>query len=104
MAFAVSQRTREIGVRIALGASKGNISKLIVREGSVLALVGLVVGLGGALFVGRAMQSTLYGVKALDLTVFGVVAGILFAIALLASYLPARRAAAIDPVTALRSE
>jgi putative ABC transport system permease protein len=104
MAFAVSQRTREIGVRIALGASKGNISTLIVREGSILALVGLVVGLGGALFVGRAMQSTLYGVKALDLTVFGVVAGILFAIALLASYLPARRAAAIDPVTALRSE
>ncbi len=104
MAFGVSQRTREIGVRIALGASKGNISSLIVREGSILALVGLVVGLGGALFVGRAMQSTLYGVKALDLTVFGVVAGILFAIALLASYLPARRAAAIDPVTALRSE
>jgi putative ABC transport system permease protein len=104
MAFAVSQRTREIGVRIALGASKGNISSLIVREGSILALVGLVVGLGGALFVGRAMQSTLYGVKALDLTVFGMVAGILFAIALLASYLPARRAAAIDPVTALRSE
>jgi len=71
MTFAVSQRTREIGVRVALGASKGNIARLIVREGSILALVGLVVGLGGALFVGRAMQSMLYGVRALDLTLRG---------------------------------
>jgi putative ABC transport system permease protein len=104
IAFAVSQRTREIGIRIALGATKGNIAGQIVREGSVLALIGLVVGLGGAFFVGQAMQSILYGVKALDLTVFGMVAGVLFATALLASYLPARRAAAIDPVQALRAE
>jgi putative ABC transport system permease protein len=104
IAFAVSQRTREIGVRIALGASKGNVTSMIVREGSLLALVGLVVGLGGAFLVGRAMQSTLYGVKALDVTVFSAVAGILFVTALLASYLPARRAAAIDPVRALRAE
>jgi putative ABC transport system permease protein len=104
IAFAVSQRTREIGIRIALGATKDSIAGLIVREGSILALAGLVLGLGGAVFVGRAMQSTLYGVKALDLMVFGVVAGILFATALLASYLPARRAAAIDPVQALRAE
>ncbi len=104
MAFAVSQRTKEIGVRIALGASKGNVTGLIVREGSLLALVGLVIGFGGAFFVGHAMQSTLYGVKALDFTVFGAIAGILFVTALLASYLPARRAAAVDPVQALRAE
>jgi ABC-type antimicrobial peptide transport system permease subunit len=104
MAFTVSQRTKEIGVRIALGASKGNVTGLIVREGSLLALIGLAVGFGGAFFVGHAMQGALYGVKALDLMVFSVIAGILFVTALLASYLPARRAAAIDPVIALRAE
>jgi ABC-type antimicrobial peptide transport system permease subunit len=104
MAFAVSQRTKEIGVRIALGASRGNVTGLIVREGSLLALIGLVVGFGGAFLVGHAMQSILHGVKALDFMVFSVIAGILFVTALLASYLPARRAAAIDPVIALRAE
>ena len=104
MAFAVSQRTREMGVRIALGASRGNVIGLIVREGSMLAGGGLIVGLAGALLVGRTMQSTLYGVKAVDLSVFVTIAAILFATALIASYLPARRAASIDPVEALRAE
>jgi len=104
MAFAVSQRTREMGVRIALGASRGNVIRLIVREGSMLAGVGLVLGLGGAILVGRTMQSTLYGVKAIDLAVFGSISGVLLITGLVASYLPARRAASIDPVLALRSE
>jgi putative ABC transport system permease protein len=104
MAVGVSQRTREIGVRIALGASKNNVIGLIVREGSILACLGLVLGLGGALLVGRTMQSTLYGVKAIDVSVFLMVAGILLVTALVASYLPARRAAAVDPVQALRAE
>jgi len=104
MAFAVSQRTREMGVRIALGASRGNVIRLIVREGSMLAGVGLVLGLGGAILVGRTMQSTLYGVKAIDLAVFGSISGVPLITGLVASYLPARRAASIDPVLALRSE
>lgn len=104
MAFAVSQRTREIGMRIALGAGRGNVIGLIVREGALMALVGLGIGLGGALLVGRTMQSTLYGVKAIDLSVFAMVAVVLLMTALAASYLPARRAAEIDPVQALRSD
>ncbi len=104
MAFGVSQRTREIGMRIALGASRGNVTGLIVREGALLALIGLGVGFGGALLVGRTMQSTLYGVKAVDISVFLLVSAMLLLTALVASYLPARRAAAVDPVKALRSE
>jgi len=104
MAFAVSQRTREIGVRIALGASRGNVTGLIVREGSILACIGIVVGLAGAFLVGRSMQSTLYGVKAIDLTVFGAISVILLLTGLAASYFPARRAALVDPVKALRAD
>jgi putative ABC transport system permease protein len=104
MAFIVSQRTQEIGLRIALGASRANVSGLIVRQGTILALIGLGLGIGGAVLVGRAMQNTLYGVAALDPFVIASVAAILFATALLASYLPARRAAGIDPMQALRTE
>jgi putative ABC transport system permease protein len=104
MAFTVSQRTQEIGLRIALGASRNNVTSLIVGEGSILALVGLGLGIGGAVLVGRTMQSTLYGVHALDLFVIASVTIVLLVTALLASYLPARRAAAIDPMQALRNE
>ena len=104
MAFTVSQRTQEIGIRMALGASRGNVARLIIRQGAILALVGLAIGVGGAVLVGREMQSTLYGVGSLDVTVIGAVAAVLFATALFASWLPARRAAAIDPMQALRSE
>lgn len=104
MAFTVSQRTQEIGLRIALGASRVNVTGLFVREGAILALIGLALGIGGAVLVGRTMQSTLYGVAALDLSVVASVTAVLFATALLASYLPARRAAEIDPMRALRTE
>jgi putative ABC transport system permease protein len=104
MAFTVSQRTQEIGLRIALGASRNNVTGLIVGEGSILALIGLALGIGGAVLVGRTMQSTLYGVQALDLYVIAAVTVALLATALLASYLPARRAAGIDPMQALRNE
>jgi putative ABC transport system permease protein len=104
MAFTVSQRTQEIGLRIALGASRNNVTGLIVGEGSILALIGLALGIGGAVLVGRTMQSTLYGVQALDLYVIAAVTVVLLATALLASYLPARRAAGIDPMQALRNE
>jgi putative ABC transport system permease protein len=104
MAFIVSQRTQEIGLRIALGASRGNVTRLIVRQGTILALIGLGLGIGGAVLVGRAMQTTLYGVATLDLFVIASVATILLATAILACYLPARRAAGIDPMQALRTE
>jgi len=104
MAFIVSQRTQEIGLRIALGASRSNVTSLIVRQGTILALIGLGLGLGGAVLVDRAMQRTLFGVAALDPFVIASVAAILLATAVMACYLPARRAAGIDPMQALRTE
>jgi putative ABC transport system permease protein len=104
MAYTVSQRTQEIGLRIALGASRSNVTSLIVGEGTILALIGLGLGIGGAVLVGRTMRSTLYGVQALDLFVIASVTAVLLVTALLASYLPARRAAGIDPMQALRNE
>jgi putative ABC transport system permease protein len=104
MAFIVSQRTQEIGLRIALGASRSNVTSLIVKQGTILALIGLGLGLGGAVLVDRAMQRTLFGVAALDSFVIASVAAILLATAMLACYLPARRAAGIDPMQALRTE
>ena len=89
---------------MALGASRANVARLIVRQGAVLAAIGLALGVGGSIAVGRQMQSTLYGVGALDVSVIASVAAILFATALIASYLPARRASSIDPMQALRSE
>jgi len=104
MAYSVSQRTQEIGLRLALGAGKGRVTLLILREASLLALIGLGIGLGGSVLVGRTMRTTLYGVGAMDLSILLAVATILFLTALLASYLPARRAALIDPMQALRTD
>jgi len=102
MAFSVAQRTSEIGVRLALGASRGNVILLILREASLLAGIGLVIGLAGAAFVARTMRASLYGVGGTDATVLIAVALILMGTALFASFLPARRAARIDPMQALR--
>ena len=104
MAFAVSQRTQEIGLRLALGSGKARVIWLILKEASLLAAVGLGIGLVGSIFVGRTMRTTLYGVAALDFAVILSVAVLLFCTALLASYLPARRAASIDPMHALRTD
>ena len=104
MAFTVAQREHEIGLRIALGASRGNVVNLILRESMLLALIGLGFGLVGAFFVGHAMQHTLYGVGSLDLAAIAGVAVVLFSAATLASWLPARRAAAVEPMRALRNE
>jgi len=104
MAFAVSQRISEIGLRLALGASRVHVIVLILKEAAVLALVGLGIGLGGSIWVGRTMRTTLYGVGAVDFSVIAAVALVLLGTALFASYLPARRAARIDPMQALRSE
>ena len=104
MAFAVAQRTNEIGLRLALGASRVNVIWLILKEASVLAGIGLVIGLAGSAMVGRTMRTTLYGVGATDFSVILSVGVILFVTALFASYLPARRAARIDPMKALRTD
>ena len=104
MAFAVAERTQEFGVRMALGASGNCILRLVLREGATLAACGLVIGLGGAYLVGRAMQATLYGVSAFDVVAFGASACVLLLTALLACYVPAQRAGRVDPMIALRCE
>jgi putative ABC transport system permease protein len=104
MAYAVSQRTQEIGLRLALGAGKQRVVLLILKEASLLATIGLGIGLVGSVLVGRTMRTTLYGVGAMDFSVIVSVAVILFLTSLLASYLPARRAASIDPMQALRTD
>ncbi|HEX4065753.1 MAG TPA: ABC transporter permease [Acidobacteriaceae bacterium] len=104
MSFSVAQRSHEIALRMALGASRSRVVALVVREGALLAAIGLGLGLVGAYFVGRAMQSMLFGVKALDVSAFGAVGVILLSAALLACYLPARRAAGTEPMKVLRTE
>jgi putative ABC transport system permease protein len=104
MAYAVSQRTQEIGLRLALGSGRHRVIWLILKEASLLAAIGLGVGLAGAMLVGRTMRTTLYGIGAMDVSVILSVAVILFLTALFASYLPARRAASIDPMQALRTD
>ncbi|PYY08183.1 MAG: hypothetical protein DMG69_15980 [Acidobacteria bacterium] len=104
MAFAVTQRTHEIGVRMALGAGRDKVLGLILREGVGLALVGSVAGLLGTYFVGRAMKNMVYGVAAVDIRALVGVAAVLLATAMLACYIPARRAAKVDPMVALRYE
>src|SRR4029077_2925944 len=104
MSFAIAQRTHEIGLRIALGAGPQQVLRLVLREGMLLALVGLVVGLAGTYFVGRVMKSLLYQVNAIDPAAIGAVAAVLLLSALMACYIPARRATRVDPMVALRDE
>jgi predicted permease len=104
MAFAVAQRTQEFGVRMALGAQRSRVIRMVVKEGTLLALIGSVIGLGGAYLVGRAMQSLLYGVGAMDGRAFGAVFGLLLIAAWLACLIPAIRASRVEPIVALRYE
>ncbi|HEY1676671.1 MAG TPA: ABC transporter permease [Candidatus Sulfotelmatobacter sp.] len=104
LAYSVNQRTREIGLRMALGATPGNVLRLIVGEGMRVVLIGVVIGLAGGLALGRAVSSLVFGVPVRDPATFIVVAVILAAIALAACVIPARRAARVDPMVALRYE
>jgi hypothetical protein len=104
IAFAASQRTREIGVRMALGASNRSVIALIMREGLLLTVIGVVLGTGAALIGGAALSSLLIGIEPSDPVSFGVAIPTLLLVGALASYVPARRASSVDPSVALRSE
>jgi putative ABC transport system permease protein len=104
IAYAVTQRTREIGIRMALGAQPAGLQGMFVRQGLLLAAVGAVLGLGAAAGLTRLMSSLLFKTAALDPATYAVVSGVLIIAAALASYVPARRATAVDPVEALRTE
>ena len=103
MTFSVAQRSHEIALRMALGATRSRVVGLVVREGVTLAAVGLGLGLVGAYFIGRGMQSTLYGVSALDFGTFLAVACVLLCAAVLACFVPARKAASTEPMQVLRT-
>src|SRR5262249_31640214 len=104
LAFAVTQRTREIGIRMALGAQTSDVLKQVIKQGMGLTLIGVAVGLAAAFALTRLMESLLFGVSATDALTFTLVSFLLAAIALLACYLPARKATKLDPMIALRCE
>ncbi|MGH9688241.1 MAG: ABC transporter permease [Candidatus Acidiferrales bacterium] len=104
MAYSVQQRTQEIGIRMTLGASPQNVRGMVVRQGMLLALIGVVLGVAGGLAVTRVMRSLLFGVKPWDPLMFALTAILLVLVALLACYLPARRASRVNPLVALRYE
>lgn len=104
LSFHVARRTQEIGIRIALGAKRANVLRMIVAQGVVLVMVGIGLGLAGALALSRSLSSLLSGVRATDISTYAGVSGVLLTVALLASYVPARRATKVDPLVALRHE
>jgi predicted permease len=104
IAYSVTQRTHEIGIRMALGARAFDVLKLVVRNGAKLALLGIAIGLAGAFAVTRLMRTLLFGVTATDATTFAAVSILIIVVAVLACYIPGRRAAKVDPMEALRYE
>ncbi|MEK6405527.1 MAG: FtsX-like permease family protein [Acidobacteriota bacterium] len=104
MAYSVNERTHEIGIRLALGAQPGGVLKLVIRQALVLTSLGIAIGQTGAVSMTRIMSSLLYGVAATDTLTFVATPLLLGSIALLASYVPARRAASVDPMAALKCE
>jgi len=102
MSYMVTQRTREIGVRMALGANKGDVLRLLIGEGMKLALIGALLGLGGALALTRLLKTLLFGVSATDPLTFLAIATLMIIVALLSCWIPARRAASLDPLVSLR--
>jgi ABC-type antimicrobial peptide transport system permease subunit len=104
MSYMVTQRTQEIGVRIALGAQRSDVMRLVLQNGMALLVLGLGIGLAGAFALSRFLQSLLFEVKSTDIMTFASVPFLLAAVAFLACYLPARRATLVDPVVALRND
>src|SRR5262249_11750501 len=104
MSYNVTQRVHEIGVRMALGARPSDVTRMVVRNGALVALAGVAVGLGLTLPLSRLIRGMLFGVGAADPATYAVIASALILAAVLASWLPARRAARVDPMVALRAE
>jgi putative ABC transport system permease protein len=104
MAFVVAQRTQEVGIRMALGAERGDVVRLMLRSGLRLAVIGVAIGLAGAWLLGQAMHSMLYGMQTVDMVSLLAVGAVLLAVAVTACWIPARRAAGVDPMKALRAE
>jgi putative ABC transport system permease protein len=104
LAYAVAQRRREVGIRIALGADPGRVKKMFVRQGLIVTCAGGVAGVACAVVLSRWISSLLFGVTAHDPVTYAVCGAVIFSTAIVASYIPARRAAAVDPMETLRSE
>jgi ABC-type antimicrobial peptide transport system permease subunit len=104
VSYAVAQRTREIGVRVALGARKADVVGMVLRRGAGMASVGIALGLVGASVLGRSLSGFLYGISGMDWPTYAAIAALLAGVTLLASWIPARRAARVDPLKALRAE
>jgi ABC-type antimicrobial peptide transport system permease subunit len=104
MSYSVTQRTREIGIRMAIGANRSDVFKMILGHGMKLTLLGVGIGLGGAFALTRLMATMLFGVQPTDATTFASIAVLLIGIALLACFLPGRRATKVDPTISLRYE
>ena len=104
ISYSVTQRTREIGIRVALGAAPRQVMGPVVREGVILAVIGIAIGLAGAFAAARALSAFLFGVGASDPLTLAAVALIMLLVAMVASYIPSRRALKVDPVIALRAQ
>jgi putative ABC transport system permease protein len=104
LAYAVGRRTNEIGVRMALGAQRGDVLRMVLRRGVILAVIGIGFGIAGAAALARSLTAMLYGLTPLDPATYVAVTVLFVAVALLAAYLPARRAANVDPLVAIRCE
>jgi len=104
MAYSVAQRTREIGIRVALGAQRSDIFRSVMVRSAALVLIGVAAGLAGAFGVTRVLQNLLFEVKPTDAATFAAVSCLLILVALAATYIPARRATSVDPMVALRYE